>query len=44
MYDGRAVVTPAYIDHAGGVSLDDNLKKYKEAEQAGDKSRMVTWA
>lgn len=38
-YDGRGVVTDAYRDHVGGMSLEDNIKKSK-----GDKTRGVTWA
>ncbi|KAI0597530.1 FMN-dependent 2-nitropropane dioxygenase [Biscogniauxia sp. FL1348] len=44
LYDGRAIVHPSYSDHVSGVSLDDNLKRYKAAKDEGDLSRMVTWS
>ncbi|KAI1639188.1 hypothetical protein F4809DRAFT_658135 [Biscogniauxia mediterranea] len=44
LYDGRAVVHPSYHDHVSGVSLEDNLKRYKTAKDEGDLSRMVTWS
>jgi nitronate monooxygenase len=43
-YDGRAIVGQSYEDHLTGMSIEDNLKKFKEAKEAGDDSRMVTWA
>ncbi|KAI1338275.1 FMN-dependent 2-nitropropane dioxygenase [Xylariaceae sp. FL0016] len=44
MYDGRAVVHASYHDHKAGVPLKDNTKKFKDAKEAGDVSRMVTWS
>lgn len=44
LYDGRAVVGSSYQDHVGGLPLADNLKKFSDAEAAGDTSRAVTWA
>ncbi|KAI1206608.1 FMN-dependent 2-nitropropane dioxygenase [Annulohypoxylon truncatum] len=44
LYDGRAIITPTYKDHAAGVSLDENAKKYEAAKKGGDLSRMVTWS
>ena len=43
-YDGRAVVGDSYKDHSAGLSMEDNLKKFQAAKEAGDDSRMVTWA
>ena len=43
-YDGRAIAGASYQDHASGISLEDNLKKYNAAKDAGDQSRTVTWA
>ena len=44
LYDGRAVVHPCYQDHEAGVSLEENVSKFKTAKDAGDTSRMVTWS
>ncbi|OIW29167.1 2-nitropropane dioxygenase [Coniochaeta ligniaria NRRL 30616] len=43
-YDGRAIVGQSYQDHASGVSFEDNLQRFNAAKEAGDDSRMVTWA
>ncbi|KAI1759175.1 FMN-dependent 2-nitropropane dioxygenase [Hypoxylon sp. FL1150] len=43
-YEGRAIVTPTYEDHAAGVPLDENTRRYKTAMEAGDISRMVIWS
>lgn len=43
-YDGRAIISQSYLDHASGLTLAENLKKFKEAKDAGDNSRMVIWA
>ncbi|KAB5571818.1 FMN-dependent 2-nitropropane dioxygenase [Coniochaeta sp. 2T2.1] len=43
-YDGRGIAGASYKDHASGMSLEDNLKKYDAAKEAGDHSRTVTWA
>ncbi|KAI0156705.1 FMN-dependent 2-nitropropane dioxygenase [Hypoxylon sp. FL1284] len=44
MYDGRAVVTPSHHDHAAGVPLDENTRRFNAAKEGGDLSRMVTWS
>ncbi|KAK3316705.1 FMN-dependent 2-nitropropane dioxygenase [Apodospora peruviana] len=44
LYDGRAIIGSSYQDHAKGVSLEENVKLFKDAKEAGDNSRMVTWA
>jgi nitronate monooxygenase len=44
LYDGRAIKGKSFEDNAAGVSLDENLKKFKEAQDAGDMSRIVTWS
>ncbi|KAI0880769.1 FMN-dependent 2-nitropropane dioxygenase [Annulohypoxylon maeteangense] len=44
LYDGRAIITPTYQDHAAGVSLDENTKRFEAAREGGDLSRMVTWS
>ncbi|KAH8902376.1 2-nitropropane dioxygenase [Coniochaeta sp. PMI_546] len=43
-YDGRAIVNQSYEDHSSGVPLEENLKRFNAAKEAGDNSRMVTWA
>lgn len=43
MYDGRALIGKSYQDHAAGTPVDENARKFKEAKEAGDTSRMVTW-
>ncbi|KAJ2905522.1 hypothetical protein MKZ38_005166 [Zalerion maritima] len=43
-YDGRGLINPGYIDLQSGVSMDENLKRFKEAKESGDMSRMVTWS
>ncbi|ROW00846.1 hypothetical protein VMCG_06557 [Cytospora schulzeri] len=44
MYDGRAIITDSYRDHASGVSLEENKAKFEAAKDAGDDSRQVTWS
>lgn len=44
MYDGRAIITESYRDHASGVSLEENRAKFGAAKDAGDDSRQVTWS
>ncbi|KXJ88700.1 2-nitropropane dioxygenase [Microdochium bolleyi] len=44
VYDGRAVVHPSYIDHVGGLSLEENKALFKSAKEQGESSRMVTWS
>jgi nitronate monooxygenase len=43
-YDGRAIITQSYVDHTNGVPFEENLKKFKEAKEAGETSRLVHWA
>ena len=43
-YDGRALVGESYKDHVSGLPIEDNIKKYGEANQSGDTSRLVSWA
>ncbi|KAK7911274.1 2-nitropropane dioxygenase, partial [Apiospora marii] len=44
LYDGRAVVNPCYQDYEAGLSLEENVAKFKAAKDAGDTSRMTTWS
>ncbi|KAI1799220.1 inosine monophosphate dehydrogenase [Daldinia bambusicola] len=44
LYDGRAIVTPTYKDHASGVSLEESQKRLKAAQESGDVSKLVTWS
>ncbi|GAB1316255.1 hypothetical protein MFIFM68171_06465 [Madurella fahalii] len=44
VYDGRAVIGKSWQDHAAGMSLDENIRLYKEAAEAGDVSRKIIWA
>ena len=43
-YDGRAVIGRSYEDHAAGLSMEDNVKQFKAAREAGDPSRTIVWA
>ncbi|CAM1507792.1 Fc.00g046400.m01.CDS01 [Cosmosporella sp. VM-42] len=43
LYDGRALVGKSYRDNMSGVSIEENAVKYREALQAGDNSRRITW-
>ncbi|KAK3080476.1 hypothetical protein LTS18_001015 [Coniosporium uncinatum] len=44
LYDGRAVMGESYRDHLEGVSLEDNVGKFKAAAKLGDASRRTVWA
>ncbi|KAF2097003.1 2-nitropropane dioxygenase [Rhizodiscina lignyota] len=44
LYDGRAMILDSYNDHKAGMSLADNVAKYKEAAAVGDNSRRNIWA
>ncbi|OTA99340.1 hypothetical protein M426DRAFT_325196 [Hypoxylon sp. CI-4A] len=44
LYDGRAIINPSVRDHQAGLSLDENIKLFKAAQESGDTSRMVTWS
>ncbi|EOO00344.1 putative 2-nitropropane dioxygenase protein [Phaeoacremonium minimum UCRPA7] len=44
LYDGRAIIGDSYKDHASGLPIEENIKKLKEAKDAGDNSRLVHWA
>ncbi|KAI1465102.1 inosine monophosphate dehydrogenase [Daldinia caldariorum] len=44
LYDGRAIVTPTYQDHASGVPLEESQKRLKAAQESGDVSKLVTWS
>ncbi|KAJ6445039.1 2-nitropropane dioxygenase protein [Purpureocillium lavendulum] len=43
LYDGRAIVGDSYRDHEAGLPMEENIKKYQDAKQAGDVSRAITW-
>ncbi|KAK6358687.1 hypothetical protein TWF730_008010 [Orbilia blumenaviensis] len=49
-YGGRGVINRSYVDSTQGVSFEENVKLYKQAEGAGDKgwedgnARMTTYA
>ena len=43
-YDGRALINPSYTEHLAGVPLEENIQRFNKAKEAGDMSRMVTWA
>ncbi|KAK4447892.1 hypothetical protein QBC34DRAFT_449825 [Podospora aff. communis PSN243] len=42
-YDGRALAGDSYKDHVSGLPIAENIKKYSDANQSGDTSRLVTW-
>ena len=44
IYDGRGLVGKSWKDHLAGMPLDENIRLFKEADQAGDTSRKITWA
>ncbi|KAK5661661.1 hypothetical protein OQA88_9761 [Cercophora sp. LCS_1] len=43
-YDGRALVDISYREHLEGLSMEENLDKFRQAKLAGEVSRQVTWA
>lgn len=43
MYDGRAIITESYRDHTGGLPLEENITKFKEAAKTGEASRQLVW-
>ncbi|KAL2264952.1 hypothetical protein VTJ83DRAFT_7462 [Remersonia thermophila] len=43
-YDGRALIGKSWLDHAAGLPLEENVRRFKEADAAGDDSRKITWA
>lgn len=43
-YDGRAIVTRTYEDHIGGMSVEENWKRYNEAKAKEDGELLVTWS
>ncbi|KAM7221314.1 Nitronate monooxygenase [Rhypophila decipiens] len=44
LYDGRAIRGSSYEDHAKGLPLEENVKLFNEAKEAGDNSRVVMWS
>ncbi|KAG7286344.1 hypothetical protein NEMBOFW57_008653 [Staphylotrichum longicolle] len=44
IYDGRGLIGKSWKDHLAGMPLEENIRLFKEADQAGDTSRKITWA
>ena len=44
VYDGRALAGKSWQDHAAGTPVDENIRLFKAADEAGDTSRKITWA
>ncbi len=44
VYDGRALAGKSWQDHAAGMPVDENIRQFKAADEAGDTSRKITWA
>ncbi|KAI1313728.1 FMN-dependent 2-nitropropane dioxygenase [Xylaria venustula] len=44
LYDGRALVHQSYHDSQSGMTIEENVARYKEASKKGDTSLMVTWS
>ena len=45
IYNGRAILGPAYREHLGGVPIDELITKQKQAMAEGDKEgRAIVWA
>ncbi|KAK4240191.1 hypothetical protein C8A03DRAFT_42232 [Achaetomium macrosporum] len=43
IYDGRGLIGKSWQDHVAGMSLEENIRLFKEADAAGDTSRKITW-
>ncbi|AEO64548.1 uncharacterized protein THITE_49067, partial [Thermothielavioides terrestris NRRL 8126] len=44
IYDGRGLIGKSWQDHLAGMSVEENIRLFKEADKAGDTSRKITWA
>ncbi|KAK4249736.1 hypothetical protein C7999DRAFT_39219 [Corynascus novoguineensis] len=44
IFDGRGLVGKSWQDHMAGMPLEENIRLFKEADQAGNTSRKITWA
>ncbi|KAI1349835.1 FMN-dependent 2-nitropropane dioxygenase [Xylaria sp. FL0043] len=44
LYDARAIVHPSYHDSQAGMTIEENVSRYKAAKEKGDVSMMVTWS
>jgi hypothetical protein len=44
IYDGRGLIGKSWQDHLAGMPLEENIRLFKEADEAGDTSRKITWA
>lgn len=42
--DGRAISNDILVDFEQGLDLDARLKKFDQAKEKGERSRMVVWA
>lgn len=43
LYDGRALIGESCKDYESGMSVKDNVEKFKEAAREGDESRKIIW-
>ncbi|KAI1277701.1 FMN-dependent 2-nitropropane dioxygenase [Xylaria sp. FL0933] len=44
LYDARAIVHPSYHDSQTGMTIEENVARYRAAKEKGDVSMMVTWS
>jgi nitronate monooxygenase len=42
--DGRAIIGDSYKDFISGLPEEENVAKYKKANELGDTSRKIVWA
>lgn len=43
VYDGRAIIGDSFKDHLSGLSVEENIAKYKAALENGNTSRKIVW-
>ncbi|KAI0805333.1 FMN-dependent 2-nitropropane dioxygenase [Xylaria sp. FL0064] len=44
LYDARAIVHQSYHDSQAGMTIEENVARYRAAKDKGDVSMMVTWS
>jgi nitronate monooxygenase len=43
-YDGRAIIGDSYKDFVSGLTIEENIAKYKEASKRGETNRKIIWS
>lgn len=43
-YDGRAIIGDSYKDFVSGLTIEENIAKYKEASERGETNRKIIWS